>query len=217
MVKLKRSNVIKFLLFIVLVTVGILILFKNKEVIFNIDIKNVVRYMNERRSMAVLLYLMIYIIKPFLLFIPSNIVAIIGGVLFGPIKGFTLSIIGFFLSGTIAFCISIFLGRDFVESIIGSKLIKLDDNMEENGFKILFMLRLPPILPYDPLSYACGFTRIKYRDFILASLLGVVPETLCYSILGENFDDLFSIQCLIPIIILFLGVLFSGRIIKNGK
>ena len=215
--KLKNAKVVKFILLILLVSIGLIFLLKYKDIIFNLDIEKVVRYIYKSGSMAIVLYIFIYVVKPFLVFIPSNVVAIIGGMLFGPVKGFISSMIGFFLSGTLAFYISRFLGKDFVDSIVGNKLIKLDDNIEENGFKILFMLRLPPILPFDPLSYACGLTKIKYRDFILASLLGVVPETMCYSILGKNFDNLFSLECLIPILILFFGVLFSGRIIKSRK
>ena len=42
---------------------------------------------------------------------------------FGPIKGFLLTMFGFFLSGTVAFYISRFLGKDFVESIIGGNVM----------------------------------------------------------------------------------------------
>ena len=45
---------------------------------------------------------------------------------FGSIKAFILTMIGFFISGTVAFYLARFLGKDFVESIIGDKLIKLD-------------------------------------------------------------------------------------------
>ncbi|MGG7176855.1 TVP38/TMEM64 family protein [Clostridium paraputrificum] len=215
--KNKRENKIKFFLFITIVAVSLFILFKNREYIMSLDIDKVAEFIGERGILAIFIYMFIYFLKPFFVVIPSNIIAIIGGTLFGPVKGFILTMIGFWISATIAFYLSRFLGRDFVEGIVGKRLVNLDNNIEKNGFKILFMLRLPPILPYDPLSYACGFTKINYRDFIAASLLGVVPETICYSILGRNFDNLLSYKCIVPIMILILGVVFSKRIMNYKK
>lgn len=213
----KKVNIIKFTIFIIIVSMGLFIMFKNRHLIMDIDIDKVIKFIDEDGAMASVIYMLSYAIKPFLVIIPTNILAIISGTMFGPIRGFLFTMVGFFISGTIAFYIARILGKDFVESIIGKRLMKLDDNMEKNGFNILLMLRLPPILPFDPLSYACGLTKISYGEFITASLLGVMPETICYSILGKNFNNIFSLKCIIPIIILILGVVFSRRIMKLNR
>ena len=156
----------------------------------------------------------LFLIKPIFVILPANVIAILAGVVFGPVKGFFLSIIGLFISGTVAFYISRCLGKDFVEGILGKRLLKLDNDLEEKGFKILLLLRLPPILPFDPLSYGCGLSKIKYRDFILASLLGVMPETLCYSIMGKNFHNPFSPAFIIAITVVIVATIFSKKIIS---
>ena len=89
-------------------------------------------------------------------------------------------------------------------------------NLKERGFLILLLLRLPPILPYDPLSYACGLTDIKYTSFIAASLIGVVPETLCYSIMGESVLNPLSPSFIVPIIILVISTSISGILFKKA-
>ena len=124
---------------------------------------------------------------------------------------------GFFISGTISFYISRYLGRGFVEGIVGDKFIKLDTNLKENGFKIILCLRLPPILPYDPLSYTCGLTNVSYRSFITASLIGVIPETLCYSIIADNFTSPLSPQFIIPVIFLIIAIASAAFFINYGK
>lgn len=211
----KNYNKIKFIGFLVIIGIALFVLFENREVIMNLKIEKVLEFIKERGSFAALIYLAIYVVKPFFLIIPTNVIAIAGGMLFGPVKGFILTMIGFFITGTIGFYVSRMLGRDFVEGLLGKRMLKLDENLEKNGFKILFLLRLPPILPYDPLSYACGFTKIKYRSFIVASLLGVMPETICYSILGKNMDKPFSPEFIIPIILLIIGLIFSKKIISK--
>lgn len=212
-----NKNKIKFCMFVILVSVCIFTLVENWSILSNLDMDKIASFIKERGIFSSVLYLLFFIVKPFFVIIPTNIIAIAGGTMFGPIRGFLLTMAGFFISGTVAFFVARYLGRDFVEGIIGKKFIKLEDNMEKNGFKILFLLRLPPILPYDPLSYACGLTKIKYKDFILASLLGVIPETACYSVLGKSFSNPFSIEFLLPIGILMIGVISSKFLIKSKK
>lgn len=208
---------IKFGVFLVLIIVALFVLFENRHAIMNIKIEQVLKFIEDKGAFAAIIYLGIYVVKPFFIIIPTNIIAIAGGMMFGPVKGFILTMIGFFITGTIAFYISRLLGRDFVEGIIGKRMLKLDENLEQNGFKILFLLRLPPILPYDPLSYACGFTKVSYKSFIIASLLGVMPETICYSILGKNFDKPFSPEFIIPVVLLIGGLIFSKKIMNKRK
>lgn len=217
MKKRSRVDIVRFIIFLTIIGVSIIILLMNLGYIKELNIDKVITYVQEQGALAGVVYLGIYMLKPFFLIIPANIVAIAGGIVFGPVKGFILAMIGFFVSGTVAFYIARFLGRDFVESIVGKRVLELDRNLEEKGFKILFLLRLPPVLPFDPLSYACGLTKIKYKDFILASLLGVVPETICYSVLGRSFSNPLSWQFLLPIVIIIIGTLFSKKIMDFGQ
>lgn len=212
-----KASKIKFTILILLVLTVLTILVLNWRYIRQFKAKEIIQLIRNQGVFAELAYLLIYVIKPFLIVIPSNIVAIAGGIIFGPVEGFILSMIGFFLSGTIAFYISRILGKDFVQGIIGDRFIKLDTNIREHGFRIMFLLRLPPVLPYDPLSYASGFTNILYKDFITASVLGVVPETLCYSIIGPNFKNPLSFKFIIPVLIVIIATLLSKKVMDLRK
>ncbi|MDD6795202.1 MAG: TVP38/TMEM64 family protein [Clostridiaceae bacterium] len=203
---------IKFYMLILLALITLIIVILNWKYIKSLSAKGIVDFIRNQGVYAELTYLLIFVLKPFLVVIPSNIIAITGGIIFGPVEGFLLSMLGFFISGTIAFYISRLLGKDFVQSIIGDKFIKLDKNIREHGFRIMFLLRLPPVLPYDPLSYTSGFTNIYYKDFILASVLGVVPETLCYSILGPNFSTPWSPKFIIPLLIIVIATIMSKKV-----
>lgn len=181
------------------------------------DVSSLVQYIRGYGKYALLCFIIIFSLKPILLVIPSAMMSVAAGVLFGPIKGFLINMLGFFISGTLAFILSRFLGKEFIDKILRGKAISLNENMEKSGFKILFLLRLPPVLPYDPLSYACGLTKINYKAFISASLLGVVPETLCYSYIGENILDPFCPRFIIPLIIIVIATLLSGIAFKKAK
>ncbi|MGL4772216.1 MAG: TVP38/TMEM64 family protein [Clostridium sp.] len=215
--KLSKATKIKFIVFMAIFSLSIICVALNWNTIRHLDVYELVNFIKAQGTLAILVFLLVFSIKPFFLVIPANVVAIVGGVLFGTTFGFALSMLGFFISPTIAFFISRSLGREFVESLLGKRFLKLDDNMEHNGFKILFLLRLPPILPYDPLSYASGLTKIKYKDFIIASVLGVVPETLCYSVMGSNINNPRSAAFVLPIILVVLATIFSKKIMDMRK
>lgn len=217
MKKKNNLNKIKFGIFISVIFIAMIIIIANVHRFQGkLGIRKIAEVIRSKGELSFLIYLAIFAIKPIFVIIPTNIIAVASGIVFGSFKGFILTMIGYFISGTVAFYLSRFLGRDFIEDLVGNKFIKLDNNLEKNGFKILFLLRLPPILPYDALSYAAGLTKISYRDFILASVIGVIPETICYCIIGPNIRKPLSMKFILPIIILLLGLVFAKKIIKNN-
>lgn len=203
-----KSTIFKSILSLIVLVTLIILLNAGKH-ISGFNINNVVNYVSSKGKFGKIVFLLIYTLKPILLFIPSSIVSVAGGILFGPVQGFILNMLGFFLSGTLAFYLSRLLGKSFVERILRGKAIELDKGIEKNGVKIMFMFRLPPIFPFDPVSYAAGITRIKYRSFMIGSLLGVMVETFCYSYLGKGFTEPFSYKIIIILIITILVTMSS--------
>lgn len=56
--------------------------------------------------------------------------------------------------------------------------------IERDGFKIVLLVRLSPAFPFTLLNYALGLTRVTFRDYLLASAIGMVPGTLLYVYIG---------------------------------
>src|SRR5262249_3259422 len=57
-------------------------------------------------------------------------------------------------------------------------------------FKIVLLLRLSPVFPFNVLNYALGLTRIKFWPYVLASWLGMLPGTVMYVYLGSALGSL---------------------------
>lgn len=215
----KKNDKFKFVIFIGIMLAAIIFIVFNWRNIRGLNIETVVEFVRTKGPYAVGIYLLIFALKPFAIVVPSNVLVICGGIVFGPFKGLLLAMAGFWISATIAFYVSRILGKDFVQGIIGDKFINLDKRIESSGFKILFFLRIIPILPYDPLSYACGFTNMRYFTFIIASVLGVLPETFCYNLMGKHVTNPLSPQFFIPLIVIIVIALFSKKFfhIKEEK
>jgi uncharacterized membrane protein YdjX (TVP38/TMEM64 family) len=65
----------------------------------------------------------------------------------------------------------------------------IDRAVAEDGRRIVFLLRLTPLIPFTALNYLLGLTRISLADMVLASP-GMLPGTLLYVYYGRVLGDL---------------------------
>jgi len=113
------------------------------------------------------------------LFLPASILTVIGAAIFGAYWGFLYVWIG--ASG--AFLIGRTLGRGFVAYLIGDRIKKYDDAIEQNGFATVFYLRLMNF-PFTPLNYGMSLTKVHFWDYFFGTGLGVVMGLFILTFLG---------------------------------
>ena len=84
------------------------------------------------------------------------------------------------------------LARDWVAAKIegNPKFKAIDEAVAREGWKIVALLRLSPVVPFNLLNYAFGLTRVSLRDYVIASWIGMMPGTLMYVYLGSVAGDL---------------------------
>jgi uncharacterized membrane protein YdjX (TVP38/TMEM64 family) len=118
--------------------------------------------------------------------LPGSLLTLAGGALFGTILGTFYNVIASNIGATLAFFMARFLGQEFVASLMkGGKLASFDEKIGENGFKIIFRLRLIPVVPFNGLNFGSGFSRIRYRDYLFGSMLGMLPATFIYTYFAD--------------------------------
>jgi len=139
----------------------------------------------------------------------GSVIAIAGGMAFGMYLGTLYTIIGAIIGATVAFYISKLLGRGVVEKIVKGKMLRIEDGIEKGGFLLILILRLIPIIPFNVISYGAGLTRIKYIDYMLATMLGIIPGVLVFTNLGDKALDVSSPDFLWAVGILSLMVIVS--------
>ena len=212
-----KRNILKYVVNVSLIILIIIIIFKNKKYLSYINAESIKMYIQSYGELSVLIFLLIYMLRPIVFVIPASLMSIIAGNIFNYYVAVLLSMIGCFGSATIAFFLARFLGRSFVDKYLKGKALKLNKNIEKYGFKIMAMMRLCFVFPYDPLSYSAGLTKIKYRDFILGTLIGVFPEIIAYSLMGKHLGSPFSLKFIVPVIIIFIVAFISIYIYKKNK
>jgi len=119
--------------------------------------------------------------------VPASLLTALAGFFFGPLWGTLLiSPIGV-LSATLAFFAGRTIARPWVRRRLERqpRLAAIDAAVAQHGFRIIFFLRLASFIPFAPLSYVLGSSRVCGRDFVLASWLGLLPGTVLYTYLGS--------------------------------
>lgn len=144
-----------------------------------------------------LLYFGLFVLRS-LVFFSAGILSIVGGVIFGsgPNGNFLLAFIyvlcGTVLSGVLSFWLAQFFGSGFVAVMLdqgpgAQRWSSYIERLRRNGFWAVLLMRLL-LLPFDPINYLAGFTRVDWRAFTMATILGVVPTVFAFTSFGAAID-----------------------------
>lgn len=135
-----------------------------------------------------LVFISIYAIGT-LISVPGTVLTFAGAVLYGPWLGTIVNVIGATIGASLAFFAASYLGRDFIERLMQGKLESFQKRTEKDGFKAILLLRLVPLFPFVGINYAAGLTRIHFKDYFLATLIGIIPGGFVYTYLFATLGD----------------------------
>jgi uncharacterized membrane protein YdjX (TVP38/TMEM64 family) len=134
---------------------------------------------------GVFIFIGVYAIATVLL-APGAILTIGGGFAFGLWKGFLAVSAGATLGASLAFLVARFIARRKIEAIArtNEKFQRIDNAIGKQGAKLIFLLRLSPVIPFNLSNYFYGLTSVKFWPYVLASWIGMMPGTLLYVYIG---------------------------------
>jgi uncharacterized membrane protein YdjX (TVP38/TMEM64 family) len=131
-------------------------------------------------------FILLYILASIFL-LPGSILTLGAGAIYGPFNGTLLVSIASTLGATGAFLVGRYLARDWIgKKIAGNKKFDaIDKAVAQEGWKIVGLVRLVPVIPFNLLNYALSLTRVTLRDYVLASWIGMFPATVLYVYIGS--------------------------------
>ncbi len=160
------------------------------------------------------IYVLVYMIRPVFLF-PATLVTMTATYLYGPVQGIFYALIASNLSTMVAYLIGRFFGSGFLKNIERNAVIgKYADRLRQDGFQTTLILRFL-FLPYDLVSYFSGFLHIDMRAFMLATVLGSIPGTISFGMLGASIQGNFAAQSvsLDPLSLVISAAMFAVSIV----
>jgi len=122
----------------------------------------------------------------------TGVLALAGGIVFGTLTGFLLSLFATTLGGTVALYSTRFLFYDLIKRRFTAQIDLVNKGIDKEGAFYLFGLRMVPVIPFWLLNLVMGLTSMRVPVFMLATFCGMIPVLLIFSYAGNELGDIKS-------------------------
>ena len=178
------------------------------------DIPATVEYIRSFGEWAVVFAFLLTLFTNALGFPPAVIFSTANVILFGIVPGIILSCVAETVGVTIAFLLMRFYFREAAEKAIAKSpfLAKIDRYSGNKGFFIMLIGRMVPYLPSAIMNAVGALSSIRFRDYVLASLVGKFPSTGIEAIIGHDIIMQQEDHTRLVIVVICAGILIYAAI-----
>ena len=182
MPKLKNSIVLLSIICVIATGIGVVM-------IGGVDRQQLQIWLETVGIFAPVIYIVLYTVGT-LLILPSTPLNLTGGAIFGVWWGTLWTTIAALVAAIAAFAFTRTVGRELVNRRLAGRWQAVDAEIRQGGLFYLFAIRLLPIIPYGIVNFVAGLTSIKFRDYLIGTLLGTLPGILPFVMLGAGITEL---------------------------
>lgn len=193
----------------------VLIVILKKYNIITMDVYSTKKYLNHYGNFSEAVFIGLWSVR-LLAFIPGFIFMIIGGIYFGPLKGFLLSMIGITLSQSLIYAASKKLSSPKIKEAIIKQYPNVIPLFEKYNYKFLILGIVCPVAPTDVICYFSTYMGIRYRKYITIVISINAPLVLIYSYVGKGFSNNLYTLSIIGMALMLIAV-FSVKIWEKMK
>ena len=182
-----KSKLLKLTVVIVFVVLAYLLL-RHFGVTSDINLNNIPKlkeWVSGFGIIAPVVYICLYTVAT-LFFLPGSPITVLSGIAFGPVWGVVYVWIGATIGVSLAFLVARYAARELVAGWISgnAQFQKIDEKVEQEGWRIVMFTRLMPYIPFNLQNYAYGLTKIRFSTYLLVSAIFMLPGTIAYVQIG---------------------------------
>lgn len=186
-----KKTIIYIIIFTLLVIVSLFLLFWvyfiDKTILYRIVVDWFVNPIYLLGIFGVIVFIGIMAIQGLIVPLPSEIVLLATGMIWGLVLGGFMGVIGSMAAGLLCFYISRKGGRPLAEKFVGEKAINLADGfIHKYGMWAILIARFLPFVAFDPISYTAGLVDMDVKKYSLGTLIGSIPRAFLFSWLGAS-------------------------------
>ncbi|MBT5469628.1 MAG: TVP38/TMEM64 family protein [Nitrospina sp.] len=147
-------------------------------------------------------YVAAYIMIGLFLLPGATFLSFAAGLIFGPGLGVVVVVIGSTLGATLAFLVSRYLLRDWVEEKFANQVRGVNGNLCEKPINSVLFFRLVPLFPFFAVNIGFALSQVPLKYFFFGTMFGKLPATYIYTHAGNNLakvnalSDIMSMQVL---------------------
>ncbi len=174
------------LLVIASVAAGVLLYLAARELDLASRTRDLAAWSRDAGLVGAIVYGVGYVVSTVIL-LPGSALTLGAGFAWGPIWGVAIVSPVSVLASTAAFVLGRTLLRAWAQSTVGddARVQAIDRAVAKGGLKLVILLRLSPVLPFNLLNYALSLSRVRLRDYVIGSAIGMFPATVLYVYLGS--------------------------------
>lgn len=137
---------------------------------------------------APVLVFLAYTPASFVMF-PRPLITMASVVIFGAWWGAAVSLSGILFAAFVGYMLGRLLDRDTVRRYTGPRMERITHFLQRRGLIAMTVVRLLPVAPFQVVSALAGAVRVKLRDFLIGTALGMLPGLLVATVLGDQIVD----------------------------
>jgi uncharacterized membrane protein YdjX (TVP38/TMEM64 family) len=148
-------------------------------------IREFVDWVKQLGPLGVIVFIIAYALAT-VLFLPGWIFTVSAGLIYGIVGGTLVALSGAIIGASLAFLVARYVLRKNIAEMTkkNPRFAAIDEAIGKNGWKIVGLLRLSPLIPFNLSNYFYGITSISFISYVAVSAIGMIPGTLLYAYLG---------------------------------
>lgn len=218
-----KMRYFKYIVVIVCLLLVLLFVLSDKD----FSVRTILEFTPQNPLCAAIVLLLLYALKSATVFFPLIILEITVGHLFSIWAALGVNFVGILIVLTVPYWIGRFAGMETIQKLIQKypRFEKIIDRQQDNSAFICFFLRIIGCLPGDVVTMYFGATRTPFFQNLIAGALGILPDMILATLIGENIQNpespMFWISALLSVTLSVLSILFyclyRHKLQKNGK
>ena len=158
----------------------------------------------------------VYLLKSVTFVLPASLIYIAVGMCFPAHWAILINAVGIILEVSVSYLFGIIMGGPYVKNKLeknkyGEKILALQ---EKNKLSAIFIIRVLPVFPIDIVSLLCGAVRMKFLQYFLVSLGGILPRVILFTILGDGIYDYFPMRKIVLVAAILIPVALVVWVIR---
>lgn len=137
-------------------------------------------------------YITVYMMIGLFLLPGSTFLSFAAGFIFGPGVGLVIVNVGSTLGATLAFLVSRYLLRDWIEKTFSKKVQGINENLCENPINCILFFRLVPLFPFFAVNIGLSLSQVPLKYFFFGTMFGTLPATFVYTNAGSKLASINS-------------------------
>jgi phosphatidylserine/phosphatidylglycerophosphate/cardiolipin synthase-like enzyme/uncharacterized membrane protein YdjX (TVP38/TMEM64 family) len=152
-----------------------------------------------------------------LIAVPVTLLILVTALVFGPLTGALVALLGSTLSAVAGYVIGRATGRRAVETLAGGSLERVSRRLASRGILTVITVRIVPVAPFAVINLIAGASHVRLRDFIIGTILGMTPGVIAMAVFAEGLlsligrADFRAIALVIVGLVALVGLAWLGR------